>query len=124
MKALRALRIAAVLLVVAAAVELPVAYFVNLKYYDLRPRGQIPPRITGTFIQYTGIATWNYTMWDAELADLKALGLDTIVLQWAHDAATVDKIVIFDVPHYLSEQQGPQALALHDAYEAYLATDL
>jgi hypothetical protein len=88
MNASKAFRVSAVILLVAAAVELPVAYFVNLQYYDIRPMGQVPPRITGTFVQYTGLATWNYTMWDAELADLKVLGLDTIVLQWAHDGAT------------------------------------
>ncbi|MBN2149904.1 MAG: DUF4434 domain-containing protein [Candidatus Lokiarchaeota archaeon] len=84
----KVLRVAAALLVVAAAVELPVAYYFNFQYDNLRPRGQIPPRITGTFIQYTGLATWNYTMWDAELAELEALGLDTVIIQWTHGAAT------------------------------------
>nr|MDO8085859.1 DUF4434 domain-containing protein [Candidatus Sigynarchaeum springense] len=88
MNASKAFRVGVIFLLVIAATEYPVAYYVNFQHDFLRTARKVPPCITGTFIQYTSLVAWNYTMWDAELAELAALGLDTIILQWTHDAAT------------------------------------
>ncbi|MEX2683893.1 MAG: DUF4434 domain-containing protein [Candidatus Sigynarchaeota archaeon] len=88
MNASKAFRVGTVILLVVAATEYPVAYYLNFQHDFLRPTRKVAQRIAGTFIQYTGLATWNYTMWDAELGELAALGIDTIILQWIHDAAT------------------------------------
>jgi hypothetical protein len=45
---------------------------------------RINPRITGTFIQYTGLGNWDFQMWKTEFEDLHAIGIDMIIIQWLH----------------------------------------
>jgi len=43
----------------------------------------VPPRLTATFIQLTrAVATNSVAEWQADLNRLKALGIDTVIVQW------------------------------------------
>jgi hypothetical protein len=62
-------------------------YFgVQFPYRQLPETNRTTPLITGTFIQYTGLSVWNYSMWVTEFADMHDLGIDTIILQWVHES--------------------------------------
>ena len=61
-------------------------YTYHLSYLKIPRTNHTPPVISGTFIQYTGLGSWTYQMWDTEFANLHAIGIDTIILQWVHTA--------------------------------------
>nr|MDO8112083.1 DUF4434 domain-containing protein [Candidatus Sigynarchaeota archaeon] len=58
------------------------------RYSEIPATNRTPPLITGSFIQYTGLGSWNYTMWATEFTNLEAVGIDTLIIQWVHDSAT------------------------------------
>ncbi|MHA1368968.1 MAG: DUF4434 domain-containing protein [Promethearchaeota archaeon] len=57
-----------------------------LRYHEIPAENKTEPLITGSFLQYTSLNSWNYTTWNEEFKNLKMIGIDTIILQWVHDA--------------------------------------
>jgi len=60
----------------------------NSNYTRIPSTNIVPPAITGSFIQFTSLSTFNYSWWSTELANAKTIGIDTIIIQWVHDGAT------------------------------------
>lgn len=54
------------------------------KYRQIPASYQTEPILSGSFIQYTGLQAWNFSMWQEEFQNLKELGIDTIIIQWVH----------------------------------------
>ncbi|MHA1680442.1 MAG: DUF4434 domain-containing protein, partial [Promethearchaeota archaeon] len=62
-------------------------YHVHWRYWKIPARG-IDPVLSGTFVQYSGLSSWGFSEWDTEFNNLKQIGIDTVILQWALESGT------------------------------------
>lgn len=82
----KGLRIFLFLLLISGIISSSYILAVIHKYKVIPVNYKTNPILNGSFIQYTGLGDWNFTMWQEELQNLKSLGMNILIIQWVHTA--------------------------------------
>jgi len=82
-----------IIILLIILISFPTTYFLwrttmNHKFSALPQEYRTSPLISGAFVQYTSLNTWNYSKWGFEFSHFHDIGVNTLILQWVHDAQT------------------------------------